>query len=207
MEKEIRVVGMPHGAEILYLEDYVYSFIKMVLYEKQYKRLEVILFGKEDTENHRHHYYVSGLIFEEKERAYFQNETEIGRAIILLSADKCPEIQLSVKGNNMVSFQDYYIYYADNENMKNYMLSYTDVIPENEKKEKTQQMQFNIPVQTDSGGVGDVVKYVMLVFAMAYIIISMNHYRKLELVSEQAVYVMKTISQQTILQEDTFYTP
>ncbi|MBE5877040.1 MAG: hypothetical protein E7290_09185 [Lachnospiraceae bacterium] len=212
METGMQVVGNPHGAEILYMEDYVYSFINAVLSEKQYISMEVILFGKEDTENQRHYYYVSGIIFKEEERCFFQGEAELGRAVVAFAQDNYPEIQLRVKGNKEVSFRDYYIYYADNEKMKNYMLSYAGVMLKDENKEGTYQRGVNIPVQTDSGGVGEVVKYMMMVLVMAYIIISMNHYRKLELVGEQAIYVMKTISQQTtlqqtILQEDTFYTP
>ncbi len=207
MEREIQVVGMPQGAEILYIEDYAYSFIKIALSEKKCKSMEVILLGREEVENQKHYYYVSGIIFEEKEKEHFNEDAEIGRAIITLSSSEYPEIEIKTGKNHVTEFKDYYIYYADNDNMKNYLLSFAVSPLEREGAQAIYRTVINSPQRIESGGVGEILKYIPLVFVMAYIIISMNHYRKLEFVSEQAIYVMKTISQQTILQEDTFYTP
>lgn len=200
MEKELRVVGTPHGAEILYIEDYVYSFLKTALSESVYKRMEVIVFGKEKTENQKHYYFVSGVIFEETEKKYFEGEDKLGQAIVDMQSDERLQIQFEKNKEKQIVFRDYYIYYAENENMKKYMLSFLDVPA---LEERTRETGYSMTEEAGTSQIAlDMVKYIAIIISLAYIIISMNRYCKLEQKAEQAVYIIETI-----LQEDIFYMP
>ena len=202
MERDIRVVGKPQGVEILYIEDYVYSFLRIAIQEKKYRQMEVVLLGSEKTENQKHYYYVSGVVFDEEEKERFEGLELLGTALITYSQEEHLEISLKRKKDKCINFKDYYIYYEENEKMKNYMLSFASVTVE----------EIKLPHRVSGEGAGIIIKYLMAVCIMAYVIISMNHYGKLERIGEQAIYVIETISQQKvlpqkILQEDTFYTP
>ncbi len=207
MDQRMRVVGKPKGVEVLYIEDYVYSFMRFAILEKKYKQMEVILLGDEKTENQRHYYYVSGMVFEEKELTQFEGLKRLGSAIITYSQEEYLEISLRCKKDKSIDFNAYYIYYQENDRMKNYMLSFIAESRENKDSYENEPIEISCACRPSPEGLGMIIKYFIAVCLLAHIIISMNHYCKLEAVGECAIYVLQTISQQTILQEDTFYTP
>ena len=199
MENELRKVGNPKGANIMYVEDYVYSFMKEIMQEK---KVEVILLGKEKIEHQKHYYYVSGMVLDGDGRKYFEKAKYLGTARVIRAQDGHPFLQLDEKKSENIRFEDYYIFFEENEEMKNYMLSFPKKESKEEKREKKQNVEAGLPQIKSVVKSESVFKYVITICIMAYVIISMNHYCKLEWLGEQMIYIIYTLSSQ-----DTFYMP
>lgn len=126
-----RTVGKPSGIYILYLEDYVYTFIKKLLEEKtgldNDAEYEISLFGKRFDEEGRSVLVISGAaqnpFSEEKGRQTFQNSTFLGNAKIEANKDGRLRLEVTIKNTSIV-LDDFYIYYDQNDEMQNYLIEW-----------------------------------------------------------------------------------
>ncbi len=126
-----RTIGKPSGIYVLYLEDYVYTFINKLLTEKinsdNVEFYEVSLYGKRFDEDGRSFLVISGAAQnpfpEDKGKLVFPSCTFIGNAKIEANKASGLRLDIAVKNTNIV-LDDFYIYYAQNEEMQNYLIEW-----------------------------------------------------------------------------------
>ena len=147
-----RTIGTPEGIYILYLEDYVHTFMKKVLADKNSETISlgtgdeyqveknpksnIALYGNCIEENGRYRLVISGAaVLDNKDKVrqyndtYFPSCTYIGMAGISRNKDSKLRLELTLS-NTTVILDDFYIYYDQNAEMQNYLVEW------NAEKEK-----------------------------------------------------------------------
>ena len=219
-----RTVGKPSGIYILYLEDYVYTFMKKLLAEKAETNgdaCEISLFGKRFDEEGRSLLVISGAAQnpfpEEKGRQSFPSCSFLGNAKIETNKDFRLRLEVSIKNTNIV-LDDFYIYYDQNDEMQNYLIDWNLNHKSAQNEDETQairQKKANVRAESD-----DAVRYGRLAQAynreearvsfiwnvmnilclglvlciMVYGIISINNYQKMKNMEKTIDYCLALIT-------------
>ena len=219
-----RTVGKPSGIYILYLEDYVYTFMKKLLAEKAETNgdtCEISLFGKRFDEEGRSLLVISGAAQnpfpEEKGRQSFPSCSFLGNAKIETNKDFRLRLEVSIKNTNIV-LDDFYIYYDQNDEMQNYLIDWNLNHKSAQNEDETQavrQKKANVRAESD-----DAVRYGRLAQAynreearvsfiwnvmnilclglvlciMVYGIISINNYQKMKSMEKTIDYCLALIT-------------
>ncbi len=236
-----RTIGTPEGIYILYLEDYVHTFIKKILSntpqnvplkEQEYqientRQQEIALYGRSIEENGRYRIVISGAAvsdggsdrIQQLNNTYFPSCAYIGNAGVSLNKDSRLRIELTLR-NTRVILDDFYIYYDQNEEMQNYLVEW------NTTRENDRSKVILSPTEHDTharSGVGDAAQLSRItqaynreeakvsfmwnvmnvlclgfvVCVMAYGIISMNNYNKMQNMQANIDYCMAFIEENT----------
>lgn len=129
-----RIIGTPGGIYVLYLEDYVHTFIKKLLEESTkkdnlYNSTDGIFFyGNRFEEDKRIILVVSGASnmdsVKNKTEKYFSEISLLGIAKVSLNKDLGIRIELDLDSGVKVILDDFYIYYDQNEEMQNYLIEW-----------------------------------------------------------------------------------
>lgn len=214
-----RTVGTPGGIYILYLEDYVHTFIRKLLPQQA----EITLLGKRYEENGRSILVVSGAVqkvFSEEEanlQKYFPNCDFLGTARPELNKDGGLRLEIGLK-NTSVALDDFYIYYDQNEEMQNYLVEWNLQHNTKNPREEGYEMQREYRTRAEAD---DAVRYgriaqaynreeakvsfmwnVMNVLCLGFVmcvmvygIISVNNYHKMQDMQETIDYCVAFIEQ------------
>lgn len=159
-----RTIGTPEGIYILYIEDYVHTFIRKLLSEKDAKSIliktndtdqieksmqpDIALYGAAIEENGRYKLVISGAAaldignskIQHFNDTYFPTCAYIGSAYI--SRNKDHKLRLELTFNNThVILDDFYIYYDQNEEMQNYLIEWNLKKDQSKVTENADQMQ------------------------------------------------------------------
>ncbi len=244
-----RTIGAPEGIYILYLEDYVHTFIKKILsknlqnesvrsqngnkeYPKEYQiertsQQEIALYGRSIEENGRYRIVISGAgvlndgfdKIQQLNNTYFPTCSYIGNACVSLNKDSRLRIELTLR-NTRVILDDFYIYYDQNEEMQNYLVEWNTT-----KENETGKVVFS-PTEHENhtrNSVSDAAQLSRItqaynreeakvsfmwnvmnalclgfvVCVMAYGIISMNNYNKMQSMQANIEYCMAFIEENT----------
>lgn len=137
-----RTIGTPEGIYILYLEDYVHTFIRKILSDSSLQDMsagdgqrapqqEIALFGESIEENGRYRIVISGAALldsgsekiQQLNNTYFPSCAYIGNAGVSLNKDSRLRLELALR-NTKVILDDFYIYYDQNEEMQNYLVEW-----------------------------------------------------------------------------------
>ena len=121
------------GMNILYLEDYVHTFIKkLVKSDEEDNGCEVFLYGYEFDEEGTHFLIVSGAYHHESRYdrtekiglQYFPMSQYLGEATI--HSDGISEMNMEIEREGMrnIILKNFYIYYDQNEEMQNYLIEW-----------------------------------------------------------------------------------
>lgn len=225
-----RTIGTPEGIYILYLEDYVHTFMKKVLAEKRKKSAspeeildstqpDIALYGRSVEEHGRYRIVVSGaaLLQENMSKVqqyndtYFPSCTYIGSAYVSLNKDSSLRLELTLQ-NTKVILDDFYIYYDQNEEMQNYLVEWNKApLSPTEHEEYVRK---NVDDAARLGRIAqaynreeakvsfmwNVMNVLCLGFVvgvMAYGIISINNYSKMQNMQESIDYCMAFIEKNT----------
>ncbi len=225
-----RTIGTPEGIYILYLEDYVHTFLKKVLTEKRKKSAsmeeildstqpDIALYGRSVEEHGRYRIVVSGaaLLQENMNKVqqyndtYFPSCTYIGSAYVSLTKDSSLRLELTLQ-NTKVILDDFYIYYDQNEEMQNYLVEWNKA-----PLSPTEHDGYVRKKADDAARLGriaqaynreeakvsfmwNVMNVLCLGFVvgvMAYGIISINNYSKMQSMQESIDYCMAFIEENT----------
>ncbi len=225
-----RTIGTPEGIYILYLEDYVHTFLKKVLTEKRKKSAsmeeildstqpDIALYGRSVEEHGRYRIVVSGaaLLQENMNKVqqyndtYFPSCTYIGSAYVSLTKDSSLRLELTLQ-NTKVILDDFYIYYDQNEEMQNYLVEWNKA-----SLSPTEHDGYVRKKADDAARLGriaqaynreeakvsfmwNVMNVLCLGFVvgvMAYGIISINNYSKMQSMQESIDYCMAFIEENT----------
>jgi LysM repeat protein len=226
-----RTVGTPGGIYILYLEDYVYTFIKKIISDKintqstnKSMQPDIALYGRQIEENGRYKMVVSGAALSDGDsvRIKCQNDTYFPKCSFLCMAyieenkDNKPRIELVTQTTHVV-LDDYYIYYDQNEEMQNYLIEWNEKERKNETPDKINELRtkhndrdrdsavrYGRIVQAYNkegakvGFMWNVMNVLCLGFVvcfMAYGIIMINNYNKMQNMQENIDYCMSFITE------------
>lgn len=242
-----RTIGTPEGIYILYIEDYVHTFIKKLLSEKnadnrtlktddtcqieKSMQPDIALYGVCIEENGRYRLVISGAAALDSTAgkaqhfndAYFPTCAYIGSAYISRNKDNHLRLELTFN-NTQVILDDFYIYYDQNEEMQNYLIEWNLNKDKGRNAENADRMQSG-PLEehgararnnaADAAKLGRIAQaynreeakvsfmwnvmnflcFGFVVCVMAYGIISINNYNKMQNMQESIDYCMAFVTE------------
>lgn len=225
-----RTIGAPEGIYILYLEDYVHTFIKKILsVEDEKPHPEIALYGRSVEESGRFRIVVSGAAalegggdrIQQLNNTYFPSCAYIGNAKPDYNKDLKLRIELTLRSTKVI-LDDFYIYYDQNEEMQNYLVEWNTMRDHDKNKvilSPTEQEPLSrAPVKDAAhlsritqaynreeakiGFMWNVMNVLCLGFVvciMAYGIISMNNYNKMQSMQKNIDYCLAFVAENTSL--------
>lgn len=247
-----RTIGAPEGIYILYLEDYVHTFIKKILsgsqqivrskdkqkngelqeYQQEYQiestlQQEIALYGRSVEENGRYRIVISGAAvsdggiekIQQLNSTYFPSCSYIGTASVSLNKDSRLRLELTLRSTKVI-LDDFYIYYDQNEEMQNYLVEWNTTRENDRSRVILSPTEHDTHVRssaTDAAqlsritqaynreeakvsfmwNVMNVLCLGFVVCVMAYGIISMNNYNKMQNMQANIDYCMAFIEENT----------
>lgn len=209
-----RAVGTPTGMNVLYLEDYVHTFIKkLVKSDEEENGCEVFLYGYEFDEDGRHFLIVSGAYEHNNRRdipekigaQYFPQGNFLGTADI--HSDGVSEMNMEIikEGVRSIVLKNFYIYYDQNEEMQNYLIEWN--LEHREYRNRSEfegavkygriaQAQNKEEVRVSfMWNVMNVLSLGFIVCIMVYGILCMNNYHKMKDMEDKLAYIMTNMSE------------
>ena len=207
-----RTIGMPGGAYVLYIEDYVHTFIKKFLDECNDKGTEckVRFYGYMQTENGRCILMVSGAVQDEqsplleKGEHIFTEFQHIASAVISYGKDERIRFKIKLNNETSVVLEDFYIYYDQNEEMQNYLIEWnlshcniknrTDLDDVSRFGRLTQAHNKEEARVSFLWGMVNVLSLSLIVCIMAYGVISINNYHKMQDMQATLDYVVAVLA-------------
>jgi len=212
-----RIVGdakhIFEGIYVLYLEDYVHTFIKKLLYEQEYDDMlgiSVYMYGSSFEKESQNVMVVSGAVLSgQTDEAAFPKEKQLCTALVKLNKDRGIRFEISINGTKVI-LDDFYIYYDQNEEMQNYLIAW------NSKRHEPQTARTVRRVPADNAaklgrlaqaynkesarvslvwGAMNVLSLSLVVCVIAYGIISINSYGKMQRMQESIDYCMTFVSE------------
>lgn len=247
-----RTIGAPEGIYILYLEDYVHTFIKKILsnnssnvllkdkqrkeespeYQQEYQiertpQQEIALYGRTIEENGRYRIVISGAAIsdggsekiQQLNSTYFPSCSYIGNASVSLNKDSGLRLELMLRSTKVI-VDDFYIYYDQNEEMQNYLVEWNTTRGNDKSKVVLSPTEHDTQIRnhkTDAAQLGRITQAYnreeakvsfmwnvmnvlclgFVVCVMAYGIISMNNYNKMQNMQANIDYCMAFIEENT----------
>jgi hypothetical protein len=211
-----RTIGNPQGNTYgsiiytLYIEDYVHTFLQKNL-ETNKNATKIALFGKCIDEKLiiSGAAISSGSVSKDKDTcaAYFPSSIFLATAVITKGDKNNVRFEIT-SGGMLIIIEDYYIYYDQNEEMQNYLISwnagvsspsssrqsragdvahYGKIIQAYNKEEAKVSFMWNILTMLCMG---------FVVCFMAYGIITINSYNKMQSMQSGIDYCMNILNQQ-----------
>lgn len=218
-----RTIGAPEGIYILYIEDYVHTFIRKILSEStqgeasedELQQRSIALYGGMIEENGRYRIVISGATASEggNSSAYFPSCSYIGNAIVSYNKDSRLRLELTLRSTKVV-LDDFYIYYDQNEEMQNYLVEWNTTRECDKSKIVLSPTEHSTSDAARLGritqaynreeakvsfmwNVMNVLCLGFVVCVMAYGIISMNNYNKMQNMQEKIDYCMAFVEENT----------
>ena len=201
-----RAVGDPKGDYLLYLEDYVHTFIRKVYQEDstQGKKREISLWGYEFEEQGRVYLVISGAIDQSlpavSGERFFPSCYCIGQATIQEGTDTQIGLEITAPDGSKIVVRDFYIYYDQNEEMQNYLIEWN--LTHNKGRIRTQSedaVRFTRMTQAcnrEEARVSylwnamNLLSLGLMVCVAAFGIISVNNYHKMKDMENKIAYIM-----------------
>ncbi len=209
-----RAVGSPMGMNVLYLEDYVHTFIKkLIKNDEDENGCEVFLYGYEFDEEGKHFLVVSGAYQHESRydrpekigAQFFPMSQYLGAATI--HSDGVSEMNMEVirEGTRSIAFKNFYIYYDQNEEMQNYLiewnLEHRDYRDRMEREDSVRYGRIAQAYNKEEVRVSflwnamNVLSVGFVVCIVVYGIVSMNNYHKMKNMEDKLSYIVTTMTE------------
>jgi hypothetical protein len=218
-----RTVGSPEGIYILYIEDYVHTFLQKNIDNKD-KTTTMAIFGDCIEEGGVLKFIVSGTAISQGNATknkdigatYFPTCTYLGTATVTKDEEGKLRLELYT-GGIIIIIDDYYIYYAQNEEMQNYLITWNEGRKESKVPNLTKRTTRN-----DAAHIGRILQaydkeeakvsfmwnlmnVLCLSFVlcfMAYGIITINSYNKIQSLQSGIDYCMKILDTQPVSDDE-----
>lgn len=216
-----RTVGdaknISEGIYVLYLEDYVHTFVKKLIYEQEPDTIagtSVNLYGNSFEQSSQSIMVISGATTsDDAGKSYFQKDTLLCSALVCLNKDRGIRFEISIKGTKVI-LDDFYVYYDQNEEMQNYLIAWNSERHQRQLQKTTAKSGNRI--HTDNAarlgrltqaynretarvslvwGAMNVLSLSLVVCVIAYGIISLNSYGKMKSMQESIDYCMTFVSE------------
>jgi len=209
-----RAVGSPMGMNVLYLEDYVHTFIKkLIKNDEDENGCEVFIYGYEFDEEGKHFLVVSGAYQHESRydrpekigAQFFPMSHYLGAATI--HSDGVSEMNMEVirEGTKSIAFKNFYIYYDQNEEMQNYLiewnLEHRDYRGRMEREDSVRYGRIAQAYNKEEVRVSflwnamNVLSIGFVVCIVVYGIVSMNNYHKMKNMEDKLSYIVTTMTE------------
>lgn len=209
-----RAVGSPMGMNVLYLEDYVHTFIKkLIKSDDDENGCEVFLYGYEFDEEGKHFLIVSGAYQHESRydrpekigAEFFPMSRYLGAATI--HSDGVSEMNMEIirEGARSIAFKNFYIYYDQNEEMQNYLiewnLEHRDYRGRREIEDSVRYGRIAQAYNKEEVRVSflwnamNVLSIGFVVCIMVYGIVSINNYHKMKNMEDKLSYIVTTMTE------------
>lgn len=216
-----RTVGdaknISEGIYVLYLEDYVHTFIKKLIYEQEPDTIagtSVNLYGSSFERASQSIIVISGATTSEQTgKSYFSADAPLCTALVCLNKDRGVRLEISIKGTKVI-LDDFYIYYDQNEEMQNYLIEWNHERHEQQLRKTTARGGIRVPTDNAARlgriaqaynresarvslvwGAMNVLSLSLVVCVIAYGIISLNSYGKMKSMQESIDYCMTFVSE------------
>lgn len=243
-----RTIGAPEGIYILYLEDYVHTFLKKIVSNKKKTEEDlrknseyqieinalsnIALYGSILEEGGRYRIVISGAALldsgkdkiQQLNNTYFPSRTYIGTASVSQNKDQGLRLELSLRSTKVI-LDDFYIYYDQNEEMQNYLVEWNNSRQSNINKiilSPTEQDTQIGKHRNDVAHLGRIAQSYnreeakvsfmwnvmnllclgFIVCVMAYGIISINNYNKMQHMQASIDYCIAFITKNFSFQEN-----
>lgn len=208
-----RTIGMPGGAYVLYIEDYVHTFIRKFLDESNAKGAEcrVWLYGYAQNESGQCVLMVSGAVQDEdgplmeKGQQIFTKYQNIASAKISYGKNERIRFEITLENEKSAVLEDFYIYYDQNEEMQNYLIEWnlsrcniknrTDMDDVSRFGRLTQAYNKEEAKVSFLWSMVNVLSLSLIVCVMAYAVISINNYHKMQDMQATLDYVVAVLSE------------
>ena len=222
-----RAVGQPQGSYLLYLEDYVHTFIRKLYQERtsDADKQIISLYGYGFEEDGRNYLIVSGAIdkgaLEVSGERFFPSCYCIGEASIIEGRDTQIALEIELVNGKKLLIDNFYIYYDQNEEMQNYLIEWNLTHHNRGKlrKESDDAVRFTRLTQgcnREEARVNylwntmNLLSLGLMVCVLAFGIISFNNYQKMKSMEDKLAYIMSfpsealaAMSEQVALAEKT----
>ncbi|MFI3212666.1 MAG: LysM domain-containing protein [Eubacteriales bacterium] len=156
--KNIMQIGTVGEYLKVYIEDYVYTFMKQVEQENKEATTRYILYGKEERRDSCHYLFVYGAV-EEKEKNkivqkdYFQMYQVIGRL-----ETKIQQKKIYFKNGTSNMIEGFFIFYEQNPEMQSYLVHMNKKIEVMERTYHARGMKKELPnKQEDAHNANEIV--------------------------------------------------
>ena len=216
-----RTVGdaknISEGIYVLYLEDYVHTFMKKLIYEQGPDTIagtSVNLYGSSFERASQNIMVISGATTSDQiDKSYFSASAPLCTAIVCLSKDRGIRFEISIKGTKVI-LDDFYVYYDQNEEMQNYLIAWNSQRHEQQFSQTSAKAGRRIPADNAARlgriaqaynresarvslvwGAMNVLSLSLVVCVIAYGIISLNSYGKMKSMQESIDYCMTFVSE------------
>lgn len=205
------------GIYVLYLEDYVHTFVKKLIYEQEPDTIagtSVNLYGSSFEQAAQTIMVISGATTaEQNDKSFFSAEAALCTALVGLNKDRGIRFEISIKGTKVI-LDDFYVYYDQNEEMQNYLIAWNTERHQQQLRKTTAKSGSRI--HTDNAarlgrltqaynretarvslvwGAMNVLSLSLVVCVIAYGIISLNSYGKMKSMQESIDYCMTFVSE------------
>ena len=208
-----RTIGMPGGMYVLYIEDYVHTFIRKFLDESNNKGTEcrVRFYGYMQNENGQCILMVSGAVQDQEDslletgERIFTKYQNIASAVISYGKDERIRFDITLKNGTSVVLEDFYIYYDQNEEMQNYLIEWnlsrcniksrTDLDDVSRFGRLTQAHNKEEARVSFLWSMVNVLSLSLIVCVMAYAVISINNYHKMQDMQATLDYVVAVLAE------------
>lgn len=209
-----RAVGSPMGMNVLYLEDYVHTFIKkLIKSDEDDNGCEVFLYGYEFDEDGKHFLVVSGAYqhesrYDKPEKIgaqFFSMSKYLGAAMI--HSDGVSEMNMEILRDSAknILLKNFYIYYDQNEEMQNYLiewnLEHRDYCNRNEVENTVRYGRIAQAYNKEEVRVSflwnamNILSLGFVVCVMVYGIICINNYHKMKDMEDKLSYIVTTMTE------------
>lgn len=209
-----RAVGSPMGMNVLYLEDYVHTFIKkLIKNDEDENGCEVFLYGYEFDEDGKHFLIVSGAYQQESRydrpeklgAEFFPMSQYLGVAAIHSDGVSKMNMEIIREGTRSISFKNFYIYYDQNEEMQNYLIEWNLEHREyRERRETDDSVRYGRIAQAYNKeevkvsflwNAMNILSIGFVVCIMVYGIVSINNYQKMKNMEDKLSYIVTTMTE------------
>lgn len=207
-----RAVGSPMGMNVLYLEDYVHTFIKkLIKNDEDENGCEVFLYGYEFDEEGKHFLIVSGAYQHENRydrpekmgAEFFPMSQYLGTAAIHSDGVSKMNMEIIREGTRSISFKNFYIYYDQNEEMQNYLIEWNlEHRDYSERREIDDSVRYGRIAQAYNKeevkvsflwNAMNILSIGFVVCIMVYGIVSINNYHKMKNMEDKLSYIVTTM--------------
>jgi hypothetical protein len=201
-----RTVGNPDGhsikGNILYIEDYVHTFLNNIIQNGK-SSIKISLFGNCTEENGVLRFVISGAGMGKADASFFPSCNYLCNAIITKKREKENNLRLELYSRGVISvIEDYYIYYDQNEEMQNYLINWNSGNTQ-EAKTKVKECGSEEAKVSFMWNIMNALCLGFLVCFMAYGIITINNYSKMQSLQSSIDYCMKILDSQLAYDEES----
>lgn len=209
-----RAVGTPMGMNVLYIEDYVHTFVKKIVRnDVEENGCEIFLYGYEFDEEEKHFFVVSGAYQHESRydrpekigAQFFPASHYLGIANIHSDGVSQMNMEIIQEGAKSIVFKNFYIYYDQNEEMQNYLiewnLEHRECYGRGEREDSVRYGRIAQAYNKEEARVSflwnamNVLSIGIVLCIAVYGITGINNYHKMKNMEDKISYIVTTMAE------------